>query len=139
MTETVYKLRHVYDVTIIELLNEVDSGASLKILIELSEGLMEKGKNKLIMDLRNVTFIDSSAVGWFIRLKKQTSQIGGDLKLLSPPEFILRLLNVLHLEKLLEIYNTEDEALMSFKKKCESCGGSIDTSDTFCRFCGNKA
>lgn len=139
MTENVYKLRHVYDVAIIELLNEVDSGVSLKILIELSEGLMEKGKNKLIMNLNNVTFIDSSAVGWLIRLKKQTNQAGGDLKLLSPPEFILRLLSVLHLEKLLDIYNSEQEALKSFKKNCGSCGASIDISDTFCKFCGNKA
>jgi anti-anti-sigma factor len=99
---------------------------------------MNKGDKHFVLNLEKVTFIDSSAVGWFIRLKKQSMPFGGDLKLLKPPEFIIRLLNMLKLQKYLEIYNDEKRALESFKKNCPICEKQIDLYDSFCRYCGSK-
>ncbi|PKK88768.1 MAG: hypothetical protein CVV64_17355 [Candidatus Wallbacteria bacterium HGW-Wallbacteria-1] len=133
-----YTIRREKDIVLLELRNEIDSSAGLAELIELTESLLQAGEDKVIINLDKVTFVDSSAVGWLIRLKKQTNATGGDLKLVQAPEFVIRLLGILHLEKLLEIYGDEEAALDGFKVVCPSCSRKIERNDPFCRFCGHR-
>jgi len=133
-----YEIKRRQDIVILELRDEVDSSVGLAELIQATEELMTSGESRVVINLSRVTFMDSSAVGWLIRLKKQTNSMGGDLKLISAPEFVIRLLSILHLEKLLEIFVDEDAAIESFMSFCPSCSGKISMNDPFCRHCGHK-
>lgn len=58
---------------------------------------------KILFDLSQVTYIDSSCVGWLVKCHKQSRDAGGTLILHSVPPSILAILKLLHLETLLHL------------------------------------
>ena len=103
------------DVIILDLRGRstIDGGESELLSNELRR-LVSNGVRKLLLNLADLTQVDSSGVsiivGTFVSLKRQ----GGDLKLLRASGRVLEVLTVLHLVEIIPSFQDEAEALASF-------------------------
>jgi len=65
---------------------------------------------KILLDMKNTSYIDSAGVGWIVKLHKLCQQSGGMLVLHSLPPAILAILRLLHMERFLRIAEDEHSA-----------------------------
>ena len=84
------------------------------LLIESVEEELSKGKIKLILQLKNVSYVDSSGLGAIFDSYKQVVEKDGQLKILNPNIDVKRVLDITKISKKIDIYNNEEEALKSF-------------------------
>jgi anti-anti-sigma factor len=68
-------------------------------------------KQKILLDLKNTSFIDSAGVGWLVKFHKLCQQSGGILVLHSLPPAIVAILRLLHMDRFLRIVEDEHAAL----------------------------
>lgn len=69
----------------------------------------------VFVDLSGVTFLDSSALAALMACHKQAVQVQRELSLVGPTERIHRLLTITHLDQLLPVHDTLDEAEASIR------------------------
>ncbi len=84
------------------------------LLIEAVEEELGKGKNKLILQLKNVSYVDSSGLGAIFDSYKQVVEKDGQLRILNPNIDVKRVLDITKISKKIDIFNNEEEALKSF-------------------------
>ncbi len=65
--------------------------------------LVSQGRTDVVLDLRDVTFCDSSALGVFIGAHQRLHAGGGQLELHEPPSTLRNLLTVSGLDQVLDI------------------------------------
>lgn len=70
--------------------------------------------HRLIFDLKNLQFIDSSGLGCILSLLRATHTHEGDLKLSNLSKALKTMFELVSMHKIFEIYNTTDDALRSF-------------------------
>ena len=73
-----------------------------------------KRNNKLVFDMRHVKFFDSSDCGILLTCLKILTNSGGDLKLCRVHKSVLTLFELLRIHRIVEIFNTREEAVRSF-------------------------
>ncbi|MGD9126404.1 MAG: STAS domain-containing protein [Planctomycetia bacterium] len=80
---------------------------------EFRESIQEflSEKKCLILDMSNVTFVDSSGLGVLLSALKQTSSVGGSLRLACLQDEVLNLFRLVRMNRVFEIFETVDEAL----------------------------
>src|SRR5215203_1852205 len=79
------------------------------------QSLLQQGHRKILLDLGNVSYVDSAGLGQLVQVYATTSHLGGSLKLLNLTK---RLRDLLVLTKLLTVfdsYDSESDAVASFK------------------------
>jgi anti-sigma B factor antagonist len=74
-------------------------------------GLAEEGKTSVVVDLSNVTFMDSTGIGVLLNALRHLSKRHGGLVLVCPTERILRPFQITGLVGYLPIFATLQEAL----------------------------
>jgi anti-sigma B factor antagonist len=87
------------------------------ILKDKIQSLLQQGYRKLLLDMGNVSYVDSAGLGQLVQVYATTSHLGGSLRLLNLTK---RLKDLLVLTKLLTVFDTyedEAEAIASFEKK----------------------
>jgi anti-sigma B factor antagonist len=77
--------------------------------------LVADGWNRLVVDLHDVPFIDSSGLGAVIAGLKAARVAGGDFRIARPGEQIRHILQVSTLDRVLTPYNTVEEALAGYR------------------------
>jgi len=77
---------------------------------------LDKGKRNVLLNLQDVEFIDSFGVGEILASYISTQNLGGKLKLARISKKLYLIFQVTMLTRVLEIYDSEDAALKSFKK-----------------------
>ncbi len=80
---------------------------ALKILIEET---VASGRTRIVVDLGEVSFIDSSGLGALISGLKTARQAGGDLRLAAVPEQVLTVLRLTNLDRVLPAHDTVADA-----------------------------
>ncbi len=78
--------------------------------------LVQLGCRKLIVDCTRLTYISSYGLGVLVRLHKKLASRGGDVKLAAIAGAIPKLLSMVRLDRVFEIYPTVDEAREAFRK-----------------------
>jgi len=76
--------------------------------------LIATGKRKLLLNLANLSRIDSSGVSIIVEMYVSLKRSGGELKLLSPRGRVLDVLRVFRLLEVIPIFENEIAALESF-------------------------
>ena len=114
MAELDLKERQAGDVTILDLTGEVRIGEGSIALRDSIRKLADAGKNKVLLNLAGVKYMDSSGVGELIANYTTLSRQGGQLKLLSLTDKIQNLLVITKLLTVFDSYDNEAEALKSF-------------------------
>ena len=106
--------RRVGDVTVLALSGEmlVDDG-DLTLRQRIHE-LADEGRVKILVDLAAVAHIDSAGVGMMVAKQKTVRDRGGDVKLIHLTTRSQRLLALMKLASVFEVFETEDEAVKSF-------------------------
>jgi anti-sigma B factor antagonist len=76
----------------------------------LVEETIGDGQTRIVVDLGQVTFIDSSGLGALISGLKATRQAGGDLRIADVPEQVLTVLRLTNLDRVLRAHPTVADA-----------------------------
>jgi anti-sigma B factor antagonist len=76
----------------------------------LVEETVAAGQTRIVVDLGEVTFIDSSGLGALIAGLKATRQAGGDLRIADVPEQVLTVLRLTNLDRVLRAHPTVADA-----------------------------
>ena len=115
MAELDVKERQAGDVTILDLRGEVRIGEGSIALRDAIRNLADTGKNKLLLNLAGVSYIDSSGIGELVSSYTAIGKEGGQLKLLNLTQKLQDLLTITKLLTVFDVYESEAEALNSFK------------------------
>jgi anti-anti-sigma factor len=108
--------RFVGNVYIIGCKGRVVLGDEVKAL-EAALEVGEREFTRFVVNLSEVSRLDSIAMGLLVRYAERMSKQGGGLRLGAPPPFFVTLLNMTKLSDLLQSYPTEEEAIVSFLKQ----------------------
>jgi anti-sigma B factor antagonist len=95
---------------LIELSGEVDLYTAPRFKDDLV-ALIETGVNDIVIDLAEVTFIDSTALGVIISGVKRMREREGRLAIVASSRPVVRILDITGLDKVLTIFDTRDAAL----------------------------
>jgi len=76
--------------------------------------LLEQGRTQVVLNLKEVTYIDSCGVGVLIAKLVSMRNKGGDVRLLNLTERSRRLMEISQLLNVFAIYESEPEAVSSF-------------------------
>jgi anti-anti-sigma factor len=111
-------IRECNDVTILDLWGRstIDDGES-ELLSEQLRALTAKGKRKLLLNLANLTRVDSSGVSVIVEMYVALERQGGELKLLGPCGRVLEVLTVFRLLDAIPSFEEETQALASFRPR----------------------
>lgn len=69
------------------------------------------GQSRIVLDLAETAFMDSSGLGALIAGLKAARQAGGDLRIAAPTEQVAMVLQVSNLDRVLRPYGSVQEAL----------------------------
>jgi anti-sigma B factor antagonist len=72
---------------------------------------------KVVFDLAELRFVDSSGLGAILSSLRQLNARGGDLKLCGMSKPVRALFELVRMHKIFEIHGTKDEALRAFQAK----------------------
>ena len=98
--------------TVVEIYGEVDLYSSPEVRTELLQ-LVEKKTPVIIVNLNNVTYIDSSGVATLVEGLQEMEKYSGKLKLTNLRETVRHVFELSSLDKVFEIHKTLEEAIRS--------------------------
>jgi anti-sigma B factor antagonist len=104
--------RLVGGVTIVDLSGRIALGEGSTGLRDLIRNLVKEGIKKILLNLRNVDYIDSSGLGELVSAFTSMRSQGGDLKLLNLTK---RVRTLLQITKLLTVFDITDDEATSVK------------------------
>ena len=107
--------RDVGDAKIIDLKGKITIGAGDLQMREAIHAALNSGSQKILVNMKDVATIDSSGVGELVGCYTSVTNKGGKLKLLHLPPKINDVLTVTQLITVFDVYESESEALASFK------------------------
>jgi len=107
-------VRNAEDVIIVDLDGRLVLGVGDEILRDVVNELLAEDWKKIVLNLRKVTIIDSSGIGEVVASWKLAKRFGASLKLMRPAPQIQRTLRLTQLLPLLEVFESEEEAVASF-------------------------
>ncbi|HET9101078.1 MAG TPA: anti-sigma factor antagonist [Acidobacteriaceae bacterium] len=134
--------RFCENVYVIHCTGRIVLGEEVKTL-ESALGQSVRECDQIVLNLGEVTRLDSIGLGLVVRYVTNLRKRGGDLRLAAPPAFVIRLLELTMLSEVIQTYATEQEAISSFSKKTPTqnsrgCPGPrvlvVDSSSDLCVF-----
>ncbi len=108
--------RHCGSVYVVRCAGRIVTGQESNLLEEaLNRGLLEF--NRVVLNISEVNYVDSSGMGLMVRFLWHTRTRGGDLCLAAPTPFTMKLLQMTKLSEVFRIYPDEETAIVSFLKE----------------------
>jgi anti-sigma B factor antagonist len=106
--------RQVEDITIVDISGRITVGEGNVMLRETVLGLLDKGNKKLLLNLHNVGYVDSSGIGELVKSYTTVKNQGGQMKLVNLSKRVQDLLQLTRLYSVFEIEPDEASAIQSF-------------------------
>ena len=113
-------IRESADVTILDLQGKVTIGVDGDLLGVHLKKLLAKGARNLLLNLEDVTQLDSSGISAVVGAYVSLSRQGGSLKLLCPSGRVQDVLQVMRVADLIPTFQDETQALSSFRPQGHS-------------------
>jgi anti-sigma B factor antagonist len=101
-------------VTIVDLSGRIVLGDGIAGLRELVHNLVSEGNKKILLNFRNVDYIDSSGLGELVSSLAKMGSQGGELKLLNLTKRVQALLQITKLYTVFDIKDDEATSVRSF-------------------------
>ncbi|WP_225755043.1 STAS domain-containing protein [Actinotalea sp. Marseille-Q4924] len=98
------------DRTVVEVTGEIDVYTAPALREELSS-LIDAESTNLVVDLTQVSFMDSTGLGVLVGALKKVRTLGGDLQLVISQEKILKVFRITALTQVFTIHPTLEESL----------------------------
>ena len=108
--------RQVDGVTVVDLSGRITLGEGSVVLRDLVRELIGKGERKILLNLGDVTYIDSSGIGELVSAFTTVRNQGGELKLLKLTKKVHDLLQITKLYTVFDVKDDEAVAITAFKK-----------------------
>jgi anti-sigma B factor antagonist len=106
--------RSLNGVELIKLDGKITIGSGDTQLRDVIMNCLKDGKQNILLDMANVTTIDSSGIGELVGAYTTVTNRGGKLKLLHLPPKVTDLLQVTQLITVFEVYENEQDAVQSY-------------------------
>lgn len=100
-------------VLIFDIKGELDAKAAP----EFKERIMEKinqGFHRVLVNLSDITYLDSAGLGVLVSGLKIATRQNGDLRMWGLQEEVRNIFQLTRLNKVFQIYDTEDQAMASY-------------------------
>jgi len=107
--------RQVSGITVVDLSGRITLGEGSTVLREAVKDLLGKGQRKILLNLGDVTYIDSSGIGELVSAFTSVRNQGGDLKLLNLTKKVHDLLQITKLYTVFDVKDDEPSAIQAFK------------------------
>ncbi|HET8925220.1 MAG TPA: STAS domain-containing protein [Candidatus Acidoferrum sp.] len=107
-------IRESDDVTILDLLGRSTIGGESELLSGHLQKLVANDVRKLLLNLADLTQVDSSGVSAIVSTYVSLRRQGGDLKLLRPRGHVREVMVAIHLLDMIPAFEDETQALASF-------------------------
>jgi anti-anti-sigma factor len=107
-------VRQAADVVIVDLQGKATIGRANDFLDSQLQQLIEVGTSKLLVNLADVTQLDSSSIASLVRAFTLLKQRGASLKLLRPQGNVRLVLETVHLMDVIPTIEDETQAIASF-------------------------
>jgi anti-sigma B factor antagonist len=108
--------RQVDGVTVVDMSGRITLGEGSVVLRDTIRDLIGKGQKKILLNLGDVTYIDSSGIGELVSAFTAVRREGGELKLLNLTKKVHDLLQITKLYTVFDIKDDEATAIKSFAK-----------------------
>ena len=108
--------REVDGVSVVALDGRIVLGEESNALREKVKSLIAEGKKKIVLNMDNITFIDSAGLGTLVAAHHSAKSQGASLRLCHLGSKFQEVLQITKLLTVFEVYNTEAEAVASFSK-----------------------
>jgi len=106
--------RQVGDVSVVDVAGRITIGEGSSSLRDTIRELLTKGNKKVLLNLGEVSYIDSSGIGELVSAFTSVTNGGGQLKLLNLTKKVTDLLQITKLYTVFEIFDNEATAVRSF-------------------------
>jgi anti-sigma B factor antagonist len=103
-------------VTILDLAGKVTLGDGDTLLKDKLHSLLHQGKKDVLLNLAQVSYVDSAGLGAIVSAYTTMTREGGSLKLSNVTKKLQDLLSITKLLTVFETFDSEDEAIRSYKK-----------------------
>ena len=108
--------RQVDGVTILDLSGRITLGEGSVLLRDAVRDLLAKGSKRILLNLGDVNYIDSSGIGELVSAYTTARNQGGELKLLNLTKKVHDLLQITKLYTVFDVKDDEASAVASFSR-----------------------
>ncbi|HUJ21846.1 MAG TPA: STAS domain-containing protein [Bryobacteraceae bacterium] len=106
------------DIMVLELAGKIALGRESQQVETLVRDLLRQEERKLIFDLAKVDHVDSTGIGVLAFCFGTLNRCGGELRVAGASGKVLHLLQMTHLDKVLPLFPSVEEACNSLGGKC---------------------
>ena len=108
--------RQVGDVTVIDVAGRITLGEGSSTLRDALRDMVSKNQKKILLNLGDVNYIDSSGIGELVSAFTTVRNQGGELKLMNLTKKVHDLLQITKLYTVFDVKDDEAAAVKSFSK-----------------------
>lgn len=108
--------RQVDGVTILDLSGRITLGEGSITLRDSIRDLIAKGQKNILLNLADISYLDSSGLGELVTAYTTTKNAGGEMKLLNLTKKVHDLLQITKLYTVFDVKDDEASAVSSFTK-----------------------
>jgi anti-sigma B factor antagonist len=102
-------------VTVVDISGRITLGEGSALLRKTVRELLDDKRTKIVLNLADVNYIDSSGIGELVSAFTAVKKAGGDMKLLYLTKKVHDLLQLTKLFTVFDVYSDEHTALASFR------------------------
>lgn len=106
--------REIGEIAIVDFSGKITLGEGSAMLRQTIRGLVEKGHRKILINLYDVDYIDSSGIGELVSAFTTVRSASGELKLLNLTRRVHDILQITRLFTVFDVQSDEEAALTSF-------------------------
>ncbi|HKS68324.1 MAG TPA: STAS domain-containing protein [Candidatus Acidoferrales bacterium] len=107
--------RKIGEITIVDFSGRITLGEGSAALRKTVRELIERGHRKILLNLADVDYIDSSGIGELVSAYTAVQGVNGELKLLQLTRRVHDILQITRLVTVFDVQSDEDAALRSFR------------------------
>jgi anti-sigma B factor antagonist len=107
-------IRQVDGITILDLSGRITLGEGSITLRDSVRDVLAKGSKKILLNLGQITYIDSSGIGELVSAFTSVKNSGGELKLLNLTQKVHDLLQITKLYTVFDVWDNEASAITAF-------------------------
>ncbi len=102
-------------ILVVILSGELDHHEAAELRLRIDHELEKMDSPKLLLDLRDLAFMDSAGLGVFLGRYKKVLAKKGEMAIAGPPKPVMRLLEMSGFHRIMTIYTSRAEALTVMK------------------------
>jgi anti-sigma B factor antagonist len=115
------RVRQRGDVSLVELSGRLTSFETSALRDTIS-GLLKRGRNNIILNMRGLSYLDSSGIGELARIYVTVIKRDGVMKVVGLTPKIEEILKITQLHQIFQEFNDEEAALQSFPESVKKKG-----------------